>query len=54
MPTPPPPSAEAVAACVQHKVDEACSFEFREHTITGACRMGPDGKTLVCAPVCRH
>jgi hypothetical protein len=31
----------------------ACSFTFEEHAFQGACVLEPDGKTLVCAPVCK-
>jgi hypothetical protein len=50
----PPPIQAALDACVGHAADDVCSVNFREHVIQGACRLAPDGKTLICAPLCFH
>lgn len=50
----PPPIQAALDACVGHAADDVCSVTFREHSIQGACHLAPDGKTLICAPLCSH
>jgi hypothetical protein len=50
----PPPIQAALDACVGHAADDVCSVSFREHAVQGACRLAPDGKTLICAPLCFH
>jgi hypothetical protein len=50
----PPPFQAAVDACVNHAADDVCTVTFHEHTIQGACRLAPDGTTLICAPLCPH
>jgi len=47
-----PPQA-AVDACASLQGGADCSFTFHELTFQGACVLEPDGKTLVCAPVCK-
>jgi len=47
------PPQEAVDACANLQGGAACSFAFHEHTFQGACVLEPDGKTLVCAPMCK-
>ncbi len=44
------PPAEAVTACASARSGDACSFSIRGHAIEGACRPGPDGSSLACAP----
>lgn len=41
---------QATAACEGLEVDTACSFESPFGPVSGACRNGRDGSTLVCAP----
>jgi len=53
LPPPPKPPQEAIDACVDHQANDACAFTFREHKFQGSCRLAPDDKTLVCAPVCK-
>jgi len=50
----PPPFQAAVDACSGHAADDVCTVTFHEHVIQGACRLAPDGKTLICAPLCPH
>lgn len=50
----PPPVQAALDACAGRAADDVCSVTFREHSIQGACRLAPDGKTLICAPLCFH
>jgi hypothetical protein len=50
----PPPFQAAVDACVSHAADDVCTVNFHEHTLQGACRLAPDGTTLICAPLCPH
>ena len=40
----------ARAACADKQAAATCSFESPFGTISGACRSGRDGSTLVCAP----
>jgi hypothetical protein len=59
MPPRPPPAAlpfpqEIIDACTGKAATDACSFTFHDHAISGACRLAPDGTTLVCAPLCVH
>ncbi len=45
----PPP--EAFTACSTAAAGDACSFDHEGHTVTGACKAGPDGNgPLACAP----
>lgn len=41
---------EAQAACEGQAADATCSFEAPFGSITGTCRVGRDGSSLVCAP----
>jgi hypothetical protein len=41
---------EATAACADKEADAACSFESPSGSVTGTCRTGRDGSSLVCAP----
>lgn len=58
-PPPPPPGhgphrgppPEALAACKDASEGATCSFTHRDHSITGTCSHGPDGKgPLACKP----
>ena len=49
---PPAPPQEAIDACTGLASGDACSFPFRDMTVSGACRPLPGGATLVCAPLC--
>ncbi len=40
----------ARAACADKQADATCSFDAPFGTVSGACRTGRDGSTLVCAP----
>lgn len=44
----PPP--EALAACSGLSAGAACGFTHRGQNLTGACRAGPNGEALACAP----
>jgi len=48
LPPPPRPPQEAIDACTGHAAGDACSFTFKDHTVSGACEPMPDGTTLVC------
>jgi len=45
---------EAQAACEGRAADAACSFEAPFGSITGTCRVGRDGSSLVCASADRR
>lgn len=52
---PPPkhhgPPPEAIAACANLKVDEACSFKLHDHDIAGTCQARhDDAGALACRP----
>ena len=44
----PPP--EAVTACTGLSSGAACGFTHHGRNLTGACRAGPGGASLACAP----
>jgi hypothetical protein len=45
------PPQEAIDACTKKKADDACSFTFRDHAITGTCKAPPDNASqLACRP----
>ncbi len=50
----PAPIQAAIDACAGKAVDADCSVTFHMHGIQGACRLAPDGATLVCAPLCSN
>jgi len=41
---------QATSACEGLHADDSCSFESPLGTVSGACRTGRHGSTLVCAP----
>jgi len=48
---PPGPPQEAIAACASKNEGSTCSVQFRDRTVDGICRNGPDGNgPLACAP----
>jgi len=50
-PPPPFPPREAVDACTGLAAGAACSFAIDGRTLTGTCRVGPDGSgPTACAP----
>jgi hypothetical protein len=52
LPPPPPPPQELIDACTGLATGATCSFSWKGFTVTGACRLLPDGTTEVCAPLC--
>ncbi|WP_186343032.1 DUF1566 domain-containing protein [Allochromatium palmeri] len=47
----PPPPPEAIEACAELTVQEACQFTSPRGTVEGLCILPPNGdQTLVCAP----
>jgi hypothetical protein len=48
------PPEEALAACEGVETGVTCSFEAPFGSITGTCRVGRDGSSLVCAPAGRR
>jgi hypothetical protein len=45
-----PGREEAKAACAEKQAEANCSVESPFGTVSGTCRTGRDGSTLVCAP----
>jgi hypothetical protein len=48
------PVERAIDACVNHMLNDTCSFHFHEQAIDGICRNVPGLGVLVCAPACSH
>jgi hypothetical protein len=44
------PPEEALTACESVETGAACSFDSPFGSVTGTCRTGRDGTSLVCAP----
>ncbi|HEY1817751.1 MAG TPA: hypothetical protein VGG74_35665 [Kofleriaceae bacterium] len=45
------PPQEAIDACTNLQVDDACSFKLHDHDVTGTCKARPDDSSqLACRP----